>query len=530
MRKFLFLACFAMLVVATSCMKDEVVATNRGEAIGFRTAVDTRGLEVERTSLQSFYVTALETGAEESYFEDVMFLLVGYDGYSSTPEYYWPGDDRRLEFYAYAPSVEEMGNATVTINHNEKSIKGFVVDEDIITQKDLVFAYNNGEGEGLEAQADVPLTFSHKLSMIEVQARTSSDYIYEIAGVRLGGVYNKGDLADIRTNDWVVANDATKPVYSMSHEEEDIVVVDKYGTQRLLGTLPNLNDYEDYNYIFMLPQDITPWDPENDPTNENGGAYLSVNVRITTTDGVRVFPETDGFGWVAIPLSVDANAGVSAGKWLGGYRYSYTLDFTNGAGYGDPDEDNSGEVVLGDAVIKLKASLSEMDEGVENLVVNPNMIGEWKAYHFWIDCTYYTLDDAGERVVIETVREIESEDIDVIGAQIDNFADISILDGKKLWIKDPRTGQRAAVDYLVNDDNYILIDCYRDDSAEVGSLDESDYSPAPHIEEIIPASESQQGNATITNSYNGYEYRGNDRIEYEEVMTIKYTIDIVGSN
>lgn len=525
MKRVLLLVCATALMATTSCVKDEVVKIRESQAIGFRTFVETRGLEANTSTLRSFYVTALETGAETPYFNDLMFMVVGYDDYTSSPVYYWPGDERKLEFYAYAPSVDDMGDgANVTITHNEKSITGYTVNDDITLQNDLIFAYNNNDGAGLDEVESVPLAFNHLLSRISVYARTSSDYIYNIAGVRLGGAYNKGDIADLYTTDWDTAEYNSKSIYSMTYDDDIVTVKKNEGSMSLLKELPNLNSNGNSNYMFMIPQTITPWDLENDKTNDKMGAYISVRLQINTADGVRVYPsesDTDGYAWVAVPISEV--------EWKGGYAYTYYLDFTNGAGYVDPEEEDAGEKVLGDAVIKVIASLPEMNEGVENVVVNPNMIGKWEAYHYYIDRTYYTMDDAGEKVIGETVRTEESKDVDYIGTQIDNFASLEILDGRKIWIKHPISQQKASVDYYVNEDNYILVDCYRYSSAEQGSLNADDYSVTPVINEIYPASEQSKGNADIkVYDENNWDYDDNgDKVYYDEVMTILYTIEII---
>lgn len=523
MKRVLLLVCATALMATTSCVKDEVVKIRESQAIGFRTFVETRGLEAKTNTLMSFYVTALETGVETPYFNDLMFMVVGYDGYQSSPVYYWPGNERKLEFYAYAPSVDDMGDgADVTITHSEKSITGYTVNDDITLQNDLIFAYNNNDGAGLDEVESVPLAFNHLLSKISVYARTSSDYIYNIAGVRLGGAYNKGDIADLYTTNWSTAAYNSKSIYSMTYDDDIVTVKKNEGSMSLLKELPNLNSYDDDNYMFMIPQTITPWDPENDNTNVNKGAYISVRLQINTADGVRVYPsesDTDGYAWVAVPISEV--------EWKGGYAYTYYLDFTDGAGYVDPEEEGAGEKVLGDAVIKVTASLPEMNEGVENMVVNPNMIGKWEAYHFYIDHTYYTYNDAGEKVIGDTVRTEESEDIDYIGTRIDNFASLEILDGKKAWVKHPVTKEKVSVDYYVNEDNCILIDCYRDPSAEPGSLNADDYTLVSYLHEIIPASEHSRGHAVIKVYGSSYDYIDGVRMEYDEEVTILFNLDII---
>ena len=135
MKKALLLTGVAMLVAMSSCMRDEVVGENKGHVIGFRTAVDTRGMVTNRYTLDAFYVTALENGTDTPYFVDVPFVHTNSNGFMSNTEYYWPGNDRRLMFYAYAPGAEGLGGATVTLTHAKKSIEGFTVKSNISEPK-----------------------------------------------------------------------------------------------------------------------------------------------------------------------------------------------------------------------------------------------------------------------------------------------------------------------------------------------------------------------------------------------------------
>ena len=64
MKQTLLLTSITILMVMSSCMRDEVVDVNNGHAIGFRTAVETRGMEARNTSLDAIYVTALEDGRD----------------------------------------------------------------------------------------------------------------------------------------------------------------------------------------------------------------------------------------------------------------------------------------------------------------------------------------------------------------------------------------------------------------------------------------------------------------------------------
>ena len=75
------------------------------------------------------------------------------------------------------------------------------------------------------------------------------------------------------------------------------------------------------------------------------------------------------YAWLAVPIDT---------KWEAGYKYVYTLDFTNGAGYSDPlDGPETGGTVLGGA-IKFTMDVNPWGEksGFENEYELMN--GKWK--------------------------------------------------------------------------------------------------------------------------------------------------------
>lgn len=59
------------------------------------------------------------------------------------------------------------------------------------------------------------------------------------------------------------------------------------------------------------------------------------------------------FGWVSVPVSVD---------WQRGYKYIYTLDFTDGVGIQDPEDHNPGAPIIGSG-IKFTVSIDGWKSG-----------------------------------------------------------------------------------------------------------------------------------------------------------------------
>lgn len=516
MKKTLLMTCVAMLVAMTSCMKDEVVSENKGHVIGFRTAVDTRGLEADWSSLPYFLVTALEPGETTPYFENAQYVRDNVGEYVSSTDYYWPGNDRRLSFYAYAPKAEDMGGAEVTITNDEQSIAGFTVNPNISKQCDFIYAYNEGSnGEGLvEENGIVSLDFKHKLSKVYLYGYTRSERVFNCKGVRIGGVYNKGSMADLAGDEWTIDGDAEKSVFEKKLDEP--LTISNNLSDYLIGELVDIDGNSECDNAFMIPQELTAWDPVNDPKNTENGAYIAVYLQITTASGSRIYPEDSNveYAWVAVPID---------GEWLTGYSYQYRLDFTKGAGYVAPDINNpsSGSPVLGDATIKVVASLNGMEEATENMVVNPNMIGEWTAtkfksdvYRIQIEAEYtfvdgsleswkptldenggpvFVLDENEEPIILEEEHYLITENI---AYEIGGWSHITIVDGTQLITKVPGFDVETYNDYVFNEDGYVLIECYRL-SGEKGSMNEEDYEIRPQITSIVPARADAPGDADV---------------------------------
>lgn len=94
--------------------------------------------------------------------------------------------------------------------------------------------------------------------------------------------------------------------------------------------------------LLLMPQTITGWDVDTDPSNSAGNSYFLVDCKIVNVAGeseVTLWPETGESAKVAIP--------VSAITWEQGKKYIYTFIFGEGGGYVPPtDDDEKPEPVL----------------------------------------------------------------------------------------------------------------------------------------------------------------------------------------
>lgn len=509
------------LAAVTSCIKDEVKEVNRGTEIGFRTAVQTKGMENDSWTLETIYVTALEEDGTP-YFSKAAFAKTGNssDGYFNTsPAYYWPGDGRSFDFYAYSPSEAELGG-TVEISGTAKKLTGFTTEENIWDQVDFITAKAADQTEENNT-GSIGLIFNHHLTRVDVYASTSSDlYEYIVNGVRIANVWSSGDF-DLESEEWDLT-DYTNAEYLKTFEMEltEPATLHRYNNISLMGKLDYKNGTEN-NSAFLIPQTITSWDPENPAA---GGSYISVNIQINKKhdDGsvTRIYPATGSdYGWVAVPLPENT-------VWNAGDYYRYYLNFGSGAGYVDPSEDPTGETILGEA-IKMTMSVNEWVSSEENTLKNIEMIGRWTATRYYELIEEDELQEDGTYLTVTTIED-DTEDKTVIAGYIDNFAEITIKDGTKLITE--YNDVMTETPYILDEDNNILIEIYQSKDAE-GNPIEGQYNVYPQIANISPATADpyQKGSAEIhvLQSNRGTEGTGD---YYKRTQIILYDIEPLSVN
>lgn len=338
-KQFFFMV--AAAIALASCSSEDVVEPNNGNAIDFRVAMGTgansRSTETTTQDLGQFKVTAFANGAE--YFSDLLFSQVGTTTtYNSATTYYWPST-HTVEFYAYSYYTGKTdAGVLIVLDENKlkvddgfKTITGFTPAAEIAEQIDPVTAYATGTRAANETSG-VSLTFKHMLSQIQVKAKTTNKtYKFSIKDVKIANVNSVGGTWTIaETPTWTQPETKTPASYTLS--KETAVVLDPEATEAqdlMVGE----------NSAMLLPQELTSWDKTK--ANINSGTYLAVLLKIETTDTkALVYPAANvegGYGWALVPIST---------IWNAGYRYIYTLDFSNGAGW-----DENGDPILGGPIL-----------------------------------------------------------------------------------------------------------------------------------------------------------------------------------
>ena len=347
----LFYAALSTLALAACADADEPSGTyytaqsDTTEGITFRSGLASRATETTNANLTSFDVTAF-TG-NDVYFANENFTKGSDSFFSSPKKLEWLDRKEEIKFYAYAPSMDVLGaDINQVAGSADLTLESFSVPEQIADQVDFITAQATGTREANEATG-VELTFDHRLSQIEVQAKSENpNYDFKVTGVRIGRVEYIGTF-DFANNTWTLDDWHDTQVYDSKCDPISLTAE----AQSIMGPSGN---------AMLLPQTLTPWSPVNDPDNVARESYLSVLVQITRKDnGYRVYPYPDDtrtdetgklreYAWASIPLS---------GTWEQGKKYIYTLDFTQGAGNIDPDDPNPGQPVLaGDIKFKVQVN------------------------------------------------------------------------------------------------------------------------------------------------------------------------------
>ena len=331
---FMMMAGLSMIGLA-SCTSDEPLSINQGNAIDFRPALNSRAAETTNSNLSSINVTAFL--GDNILFGNTEFIKGSDNYFVSTPEYYWPTDDSQLDFYAYSPS--EPGGV-VTIDKTTKTLSDFKVASSLADQVDFITSMASGKRSTNEASG-VELTFNHQLSQIEIMGKADNEaYTFEISGIRIGQPVDEGSF-DFSDTTWTIGSN--KAIYEDTYTDGITLTSQPVSVMGAGGN------------AILLPQQLTAWDVKGDASNTKAGAYLSVKLRVTTTEtGTQVYPYPSDANcmWAAIPI--DTN-------WEPGKKYVYVLDFSHGAGYVDPNDPQPGNPVLG-GPIKFTVNVVDWNE------------------------------------------------------------------------------------------------------------------------------------------------------------------------
>ena len=386
---------------------DQQTALTQGEtsnALVIRPVVQgaTRGTVTTDANLSEFHAVATPTSGQFCTDADGNVLVAGSidadvkkNGskweFDDGNTYYWKSKNTEATFSAFAPKGI--------------SLSGYMVEDDVADQEDIIVAYN--EGSGSDFTSGVPMNFLHVLSQVVVKAlnKDASTFKIEVAGVKMYNVVNKGDLTlptEVTTSPfdwtayptvWTIDNTSTATyttgaitstataVATLTTVAADIASAEGpmllmpqqltaatadglkdetlAGVKNVAGTylavLIRATDISKYvaeidatTGQFKSTTGLVPFDYDSDDdgtsdtyqpatiTAANTGTVTVSSITYTTNLINEVKFPREGYGnnsaqfaYVCVPIDT---------KWLPGYKYTYTLNFSkDGIGKIDPN-------------------------------------------------------------------------------------------------------------------------------------------------------------------------------------------------
>ena len=334
-KKGLFMMAAVSLLAVTSCSQDELAGSSplSGNEIGLTAIIgdgvkNTKAVETKITNLGKFTVNAFQSG-EANYMNNVEYTTSdnGSSWTTAAGKFFWPveGD---LHLYGYAPAAPGT-SGTFKIDKDAQTLTDFVPFATADAQQDFVYAKSTGNN-ATNGTTGVELNFQHALTEISVAAKNSNTaYTVKVTGVKLGNVKTKGTFTFPS-----IANSAAS--WTLSAATED---VGSYETTWSTATelTSSVSTLDEANVAFMLlPQQLE----KSEIASEK--AYLALKVNITMQGG-KVIRD----GWAYIGLNTN---------WEMGKHYTYTVDFSDGAG-----QDEEGKQLISGKDIKLNVKVTPWD-------------------------------------------------------------------------------------------------------------------------------------------------------------------------
>ncbi len=252
MKKLLFSV--AILAVAASCSKSEVVDMPQTSQIGFTTLNDRVISKAANDGDDAFRVFAQKGDASAWFIED-------YVDYSDSATaiapvggpYYWPTDGSSMKFYAYAPYTTSGCNVAEGTPATDAITLTYTVPAD--AQEDFTVAapITYTDEDAYPASGAVEFTFSHMLSKVTVYVRLKGE-----------GEGAEGTDTDFAANYYVSDDDSTVTgaldapfTATFVPKTYDMVVADgiagKY-TSSAASTSLSSASYDEYTSYYIAPQ------------------------------------------------------------------------------------------------------------------------------------------------------------------------------------------------------------------------------------------------------------------------------------
>lgn len=390
-----------------SCSSDEVQAVSQEGAVKFGVGASNQargGYSITTLNIKEFKTWAVASNKLGAWFMEGYVVSGSNTVVSGTsvtgswdyvngdqPTKFWPNEGT-VDFFSVAP---ESAYKKVTVDNSGNGAFKFedytVVDD---ASEDLLYAYNKGVAKPKgNDNTPVNVNFHHAFANLQLQVRnvnpTLSLYIDDVKIVNLK---NKATLS------WATAT--TTPWYNTDNKREtelanswgtwstpegntlytfdiekttDVICEGKENAEfvwlsQFNGEAKALNNYNEVNGLFVMPQTVTAWDVTKSNSSsmtavtakEGEGSYFALKVRIVDNTGATLWPKMVadnaefGTGYVLIP--------VPSVTWKQGKRYVYKFTFGDGAGYTPGDDP---ELVLKKVTFAVTVDEFQTEEPIE---------------------------------------------------------------------------------------------------------------------------------------------------------------------
>lgn len=354
-------------VALTACNNDEVMEVNQGRGISFQVATDasTRAQATTTNSINGFMVWGFtQEEPAKTLMEDLSVSKTGSE-WTYTGTIFWPAAP--VNFYSISPEPVsgKVSEGTVSITSDEQKITGFTVNTDQSQQVDLLYAVNKGETKDEHETTPVSINFRHALSQIVFKAKNTNENLKVIVkGVTIGNIKKAGDFTypNSTTESGTITTGTQGSWTSVQTPETFSAGVTELtldGVQDAQNLTTQNNDIYT-GALFMIPQALTPWEPETTGalSDENKGVYFLVDCQILsgTNKDIQVWPSdaSQTHAEVAIPASQLT--------WDQGKKYIYTFTFGEGGGYVPGEEPDPDPTLIG---IDFDVTVDEFKDGGE---------------------------------------------------------------------------------------------------------------------------------------------------------------------
>ena len=298
---------------------------------------NTRGVVETTSSLSAFDVIitgsfATTATGDASAVPALVSATKGGSGWSLGTNYYWGDDVTSATFTAFANAYDKSA-----VTASSTQLVDQTVPATLANQKDLLVAFNSGAKTAFAS--GVPLHFRHAMSQVVVNASYATDATYvgehpalniKVKSVKFMNLANTGTLT-LPTASTASGETYTAAWSAVSGTEEYVCSPSSVVT---LGASASFIDQSEANNpLLLMPQ--TTEAATGFATAPATGAYMMLEVDIDYAEAnagkLNLYPKwqgteeetataQDAFAWIAVPVNID---------WKAGYKYTYTLNFSN---------------------------------------------------------------------------------------------------------------------------------------------------------------------------------------------------------